>query len=339
MQINTKSINANQHEKRGLGDDHMGDEDRSVPAVNNGESDEIEFLEKNQDFYPFPQRCNYTRFILPVSLFKTLREHPLSRDLYVVSAGHFKKEQYRIECNPLPYGVINYCTGGKMVLQANNRSYPAALGDLTVIPPGVSYAIEMSQNAPYSIIFAAFAGELLAEYMKFLNLSQFVTHVGLDPDMVTELERICDLRTSDFLLDTFVSGSHRLKFLLTRFSLAISRGEQLGRSRLDIDSIRRLMASHIDGSLTVRDLARSVNISPRHFARLFKEQSGMPPMRYYLQTRFQHACHQLDTTRYSIGQIAAAVGFDDPHYFSRIFRKVVGQTPNAYRQGITKEWP
>lgn len=308
---------------------------QSVSARTGSGGEDIEFLEKSQN-YPLPPNCNYCRFILPVALFKALREHPLSREIFPVSAGYFQKEKHRQECKRLPYCLIYYCIGGNMVLDVEGHRLPVVTGDLIAIPSGIPYAIEMASNAPYSFYYVAYAGERMADYVEYLNVPRFVTHVGLIPDMVTELEKICNLRDSDFLLDTFVNGANRLKFLLTGISLAISRGPQGARHRLDIDLIRQMMAKRINGSLTLQEMALSVNYSPRHFVRIFKKLTGIPPMRYYMQTRIQYACHQLDTTLAPIGQIAAAVGFEDPHYFSRIFRKEVGQTPYSYRHELLR---
>jgi AraC-like DNA-binding protein len=46
----------------------------------------------------------------------------------------------------------------------------------------------------------------------------------------------------------------------------------------------------------------------------------------------QHACRLLDTTAEPVKRIAAQVGYDDPHYFSRLFKRVLGVSPQRYRQ-------
>lgn len=293
-------------------------------------SDEIEFLEKIRNVPP-PLNCIYSRFILPVSLYQALREHPLSRELYPTSAGVCQKDRRRQENEPLLYGLIYYCTGGIMTLHVEGNSHPVGPGDLIVIPPGMAHVTEGNQSSPWNFFYVAYAGERAEAYTQFLNVSSIVTRVGLNPEWVAEFERLCDLRTSGFLIDTFVRGANRLKSLLTHLSLAIPQVE-----RINMDAIRRLMANRMDGSLTLKELAQSVNMSRFHFERVFKKLAGISPMRYYIQERIQHACHLLDTTRDPISQIAAAVGYEDPHYFSRIFRQVVGQTPRAYRAGMIK---
>ena len=66
--------------------------------------------------------------------------------------------------------------------------------------------------------------------------------------------------------------------------------------------------------------------------RVFKEQTGHSPMDYFIQLKMQHACKLLAFRRDSIGQIGKELGYQDPYYFSRAFRKVIGMSPTEYRR-------
>ena len=55
-------------------------------------------------------------------------------------------------------------------------------------------------------------------------------------------------------------------------------------------------------------------------------------MDYFIHIKIQRACFLLDTTTLSVREIGSQVGYEDPYYFSRIFRKVMGVPPRAYRQ-------
>jgi transcriptional regulator GlxA family with amidase domain len=83
--------------------------------------------------------------------------------------------------------------------------------------------------------------------------------------------------------------------------------------------------------LTVRDLARRTAMSESGFSHTFKAVAGIPPRRYAIQARIARARELLETTRLSIKEVAAQLGYDDPHYFSRCFRRVTGRPPSAVR--------
>ena len=58
----------------------------------------------------------------------------------------------------------------------------------------------------------------------------------------------------------------------------------------------------------------------------------MPPMQYILSIRIANAQNLLETTAYTVSEIAAIVGYDNPLYFSRLFKKQLGMSPTEYRK-------
>ena len=98
---------------------------------------------------------------------------------------------------------------------------------------------------------------------------------------------------------------------------------------------RRLLQERIDAELdqplTLTDLAGWVNLSPYHFARLFRATFGCAPYQYIQEQRLTRARDQLRQPASKITAVALACGFNDPSQFSRAFRKRFGITPSAYR--------
>jgi AraC-like DNA-binding protein/DNA-binding CsgD family transcriptional regulator len=92
------------------------------------------------------------------------------------------------------------------------------------------------------------------------------------------------------------------------------------------------MLRHLNEPLQVATLAAQASISPSHFFALFKRQVGCAPIDYFIRLRMQQACRLLDETALSVKEVAAAVGYDDPFYFSRVFKSVNRVAPSEYRQ-------
>lgn len=92
------------------------------------------------------------------------------------------------------------------------------------------------------------------------------------------------------------------------------------------------MAEHINRPLQVATLAAQARVSPSHFFALFKQRLGCPPMDYFTRLRMRHACQLLDSTSASVKEAAAALGYDDPFYFSRVFKSVNKVAPSFYRR-------
>jgi AraC family transcriptional regulator len=83
--------------------------------------------------------------------------------------------------------------------------------------------------------------------------------------------------------------------------------------------------------LTLMDLSTVVHMSPYHFARLFKQSTGVPPHRFVLGQRIARASVLLRDARVSIGEIARLVGFRTPSHFATAFRRMTGLAPSEYR--------
>ncbi|MDX1757686.1 MAG: AraC family transcriptional regulator [Marinobacter sp.] len=98
---------------------------------------------------------------------------------------------------------------------------------------------------------------------------------------------------------------------------------------------RRLLQERIEAELerplTLADMAGWVNLSPYHFARLFRATFGCAPYQYVQERRLTRARDQLRRPGSKITAIALACGFSDPSQFARAFRKRFGLTPSAYR--------
>ena len=88
---------------------------------------------------------------------------------------------------------------------------------------------------------------------------------------------------------------------------------------------------NLDKGLSLAELAGVVYMSPYHFARLFKQSTGVPPHRFVLGQRIERASVLLRDARLSIGEVASLVGFRRPSHFTTAFRRMTGSTPSAYR--------
>ena len=89
------------------------------------------------------------------------------------------------------------------------------------------------------------------------------------------------------------------------------------------------------------DYAESLHISTNWFIRNFKQYMKISPAQYILSLRMVNAQSLLENTEYNIGEIAEIVGYDNPLYFSRVFKKEYGVSPAQYRKNLeesTEKW-
>lgn len=99
-----------------------------------------------------------------------------------------------------------------------------------------------------------------------------------------------------------------------------------------IHAAQAWLRSNCDGSFSFEELAARVNMSPRNFARRFKQATGETPLVHLHKLRIARAKALLERDRRTIQEIARAVGYEDVLFFRRLFKRYAGVTPQEYRK-------
>ena len=100
----------------------------------------------------------------------------------------------------------------------------------------------------------------------------------------------------------------------------------------EMEIARRYFNEHYNEPISIQEYAESRSMSVCYFQRNFKQIVNHTPMQYLLTIRVNNAASLLETTDYSMAEISAIVGYEDPLYFSRLFRKIKGMSPSDYRK-------
>ena len=92
-----------------------------------------------------------------------------------------------------------------------------------------------------------------------------------------------------------------------------------------------------DGKTTLHQLVQwifygKVHFNKTYFVQRFKELWGVPPMKYVSNLRCQKARYLLVNSDLSVSEVSAVTGFKSPHYFSTVFKKYTGSSPNDFRK-------
>jgi AraC family transcriptional regulator len=95
------------------------------------------------------------------------------------------------------------------------------------------------------------------------------------------------------------------------------------------------MRGRLSEDISLEDLAAEAQLSPFHFARMFKQSVGVPPRVYLTRLRMEKACELLEKTDLPITEIAFEVGYSSNQAFARVFLKERNMTPTAYRQAVS----
>lgn len=106
------------------------------------------------------------------------------------------------------------------------------------------------------------------------------------------------------------------------------------RSDKLVDFARCYINEHYMEKLTLADVAEALNISSGHLSNTFKKLTGTTLSDYIAQVKIQHAMELIDTHQYLMYEISDKLGFDNPYYFSKVFKKVTGISPREHENRI-----
>jgi|GEM_PF-1056363 len=246
---------------------------------------------------------------------------------YFDMADHFMSRNY-----PMDYLLFWVLTGGGYVETAEQQ-IQAKPGDLISLLPHQPHTYGADPKNPWEIVWVHFQGELAEPFVETIREYGGVrVELGLDAeirDRWVELVVAHAAREAGFALRCDTALAALLGLIVFRLQLHTIVPEQ--ETPLDVHTLQTYIHHHLREPITLADLARQANLSPTHFARVFKKQFAVSPMYYVIQKRVALACSLLTETSMRMKQISEAVGYDDPYYFSRIFRKVMAVSPTEYR--------
>ena len=107
------------------------------------------------------------------------------------------------------------------------------------------------------------------------------------------------------------------------------------RFAVRVETARRFIHSNYSDSITMEDISAAADTSADHLGRQFKAAVGVTPIQYLANVRMSIAAELL-MTDLMVSEVARMVGIDDPSYFGRLFRRINGANPTAYRRRMAK---
>ena len=224
----------------------------------------------------------------------------------------------------------------------DERSYELAPGDAALINVGQSHSATASEVEFLSVgVGAVLVNELVTEIGVTRTSAEIVFRDCVVVDQtITQLARALVGEISSHqlghaaMLDSLV---RQLAIHLLRCHLTVRKSDRIELSRVGpVDRrLRRaveFMHDNFGREIAVEEIAASAYLSEYHFARLFKQVSGVTPHVYLANLRLERARKLLAETALPISEIASIVGYQSQSHFTKMFKAVTGVTPRAYRE-------
>lgn len=240
------------------------------------------------------------------------------------------------------FHVLIYVTKGTIYVTEEDTEYAVSEGELLFLKSGVRHfgAVEIPRGTEwYFVHFTCDAPQLrefapdsepLPQYSRMestLVLPKYLT--GLTGGSIARsIAQLCDYFCGD---DRFRQWRINAMLFEVLSDIALRRFEQEKEPALS-DRVCAYLSEHISQPFSAQDISRSLFLSYKRLAAVFKAQKGMTMQQYHNSLRMNEACRLLRSTLLPVGEIASELGFADMLYFSRCFRQYVGTSPTEYRR-------
>ncbi|HVT80693.1 MAG TPA: helix-turn-helix domain-containing protein [Phycisphaerae bacterium] len=274
--------------------------------------------------------------VLPRPVVRAALAGPLAMDAVPTDIGYFPDAAWHDVRRPAgtPQLIVILCLRGKGWARIGEEAEAEILpGHVLVIPPNRPHGYGAGGSKAWTIYWIHIAGRQAGRAYEHLSERGASNHffAGEDPETLSLFERILELLTRSYSQENLFPASMAAAHLLGTLIGLRRRQPEAASSRERIERTIAFVRSRLGAKIDVPQLARLANFSTSHFAMVFRKQTGYAVLDYFTRLRMQRAAELLDTTSDPVKRIAAAVGYEDPLYFSRAFRKVHDLSPAQYR--------
>lgn len=275
---------------------------------------------------------------LPESVWKkAIRKNPALANLYLTHIGYFPKANYhyRERKNGCSDNILIYCLRGKGWYTINNNRFEVGVNEYFIIPATkqpISYGAD--EKDPWTIYWIHFSGNNIDVFNQNFNINLLdgPQQIVFNKKGLELWETIYNNLEMGYSKENLSRANMCLYYFISTF---LYPEENLNEKKQDeqslINNTISFMRNRLSDKLTLEDLAATNQFSVSHFSTLFRKGTGMSPLDYFIHLKLQHACLLLLTTDTKIKDIASELGYEDPYYFSRLFKKYINSSPLQYR--------
>lgn len=273
--------------------------------------------------------------VIPDKIWNELGGHPLLSGLRVTDAGFFPKASGHFvrRSRGTKGEILIACLEGEGRVTAGSDDFVVGAGDLVWLPSGRQHSYKASSERPWSILWVHFAGSETTGWRSLLFGDDPRPLCHVPPGRMGELslDRIHAILEKGHSLTDLAEAAGALRQSLSAASRLRSWPGATPSSRARVAVCVEKLRTGWMHLHRLEELAAQAGVSVSHFSALFRMETGFSPIDFLLRQRMAAAARLLATTQEPIVSVSESVGYEDPFYFSRSFRKIMGCSPRNYR--------
>jgi AraC-like DNA-binding protein len=255
----------------------------------------------------------------------------------VLRAGHMQASpSYRVERRSYPGHDLLLCVAGAGSVRCGEKVFAVAAGQLAWIDCRQPHAHWADSRTPWELLWLRIDGRPSRLFADALNVREGPVFAcpGDGRNFLTPIFAL--LRERPLAIDAALHvavTSLTAALFETRQPAAADQGKLLeAPADRKLHAVLARLRREYGRSWKVEELARLAGLSVPHFYRRFRKATGSSPIDWIRRERANQAKRRLTESEEPVRHIATALGYGDPFYFSRDFKKLTGLSPRQYRE-------
>jgi AraC-like DNA-binding protein len=242
---------------------------------------------------------------------------------------HFTWEKGRI----LNEFQINYITRGSGIYETRSGRFPIKPGSLMVTRPGIWHRYKPDRKSGWTENYTGFDGRIPRELFSQGRAwaEKPVHYIGNREEFIDTYHKIFEIVLDEKPGFQQVASGMIMKLLGYLVSFEKQRNFSGKRMEKVIRNVCFEIRENIGKEIDFKQFAEENNVGYSYFRKMFKQYTGIAPVKYQLDLKIRRAREMLASSDLSIKEIAYEMGFQSIHYFSRIFKKKTGMSPSEIR--------
>ena len=229
---------------------------------------------------------------------------------------------------------IRYTLKGLGYCNIDGESFPVNEGSLAIYFPHAKQNYNYKKTDESVILWAHFSGTACELLENIIAKTPAIIKIKDRKQFESAFEKmIISYYKKNEYSESLSSGYMAVLIALIAQSNVATKNNYNAKNE-NLEKVLSLMHDHenFNQPIDIKKYAKICCVGEDHFIRLFKEYTGLPPYNYQLKIRINRAIEMLENTHISISACSETVGFNDPAYFSKVFKRFTGHPPSYYKK-------
>lgn len=265
--------------------------------------------------------------------FPIMTETDLHLPLYLEIIGHWDNQEAIERPQGFPKFQWLQVVSGEGELFIGDKRYTVKAGQGFCLFPDVPHSYH-SLREPWDVYFISFGGSLSAEMYRQAGIEESGVYSTADSDIIiSHLRNIYAMTQSDRSFLGLECSKLVYMFLLDLMKVILVSSHSVEQSYSKLYPVIQYIEANVDRVITIADLSECIGVTPQYLCLLFKKTMRMRPMEYVNRERVNRSKEiMFNQSEHKMHEVARMVGFDSASYFSSVFKKLEGLSPEQFKK-------